>query len=809
MTNLIRDIRHAGRVLANTPGFTLAAVLTLALGIGANTAAFTLADAVLLRPVQVRNPHELVVWSWSSSFPDFQEYARRTDVFDSVVAVSGASRVNVVIDGSPELTWSTFVSGNAFDALGVGAAHGRPLLPSDDVPGGAIAGVLGHDYWRSRFGGDPAVVGRTVRVNGRPVTIAGVLERGFRGLTLSSNAGLYLPTAAFNQVQTGFFARTNALANRGLSWLSVIGRLRPDVPVAEANARMTALYAQLHPRTGGGPREALNLEPLVDRALGRRAGDVRTFVRLLAAVVGLTLLIVCTNLANLLLARGTARRREIGVRLALGARRSRVIRQLLIESLMLAGLGGLAGLLVARGALTVLSAYELPGTIAIANIGLEIDGAALAATMALSVCTGLLFGTLPAWRASRVDVLVSLRDGTRGATGRSLLRSTLLGVQVAICLVLVAGAGLFARTVQQALGRPLGFDVDRVVKLSVNAGLARYDRARATAFYASALERVSALPQVESAAWASMIPTRTSWVQEVTVEPVPGAPKTTEHVHVNHVGPGYFRTLGTRVLSGREFRAADGAAAEPVVIVNRAMARTHWGDRSPIGARLGGASMATVIGVVEDVVDREIAGAPVPYLYFAFNQSLSGPDSIATDSAHLFVRARLETDDAIPMLRGQLLALDPELPLFDAEPFADRIAALLMPQRMGLLLFAFFSTIAVALATVGVYGVASYGAALRTREIGVRVALGASPASVRRMLLWQAARPVAAGIVAGLALALYLGHTIQAFLIDISPFDAATLAVVTATLAAIALVASVVPARRAAAVDPVRALRYE
>jgi putative ABC transport system permease protein len=278
---------------------------------------------------------------------------------------------------------------------------------------------------------------------------------------------------------------------------------------------------------------------------------------------------------------------------------------------------------------------------------------------------------------------------------------------------------------------------------------------------------------------------------------------------VNHVGPGYFRTLGTRVLSGREFRTADGAAAEPVVIVNRAMARKHWGDRSPIGGRIGGASMATVIGVVEDVVDREIAGAPVPYVYFAFDQSLSGPDSIATDSAHLFVRARLETADSIPLLRGQLLALDPELPLFDAEPFADRIAALLMPQRMGLLLFAFFSAIAIALATVGIYGVASYVAALRTREIGVRVALGASPASVRRMMLWQATRPVAAGIVAGLALALSLGRTVQAFLIDVSPFDAPTLAVVTATLAAIALVASAVPARRAAAVDPVRALRYE
>ena len=808
MQTFFRDLAHAARLLATSPTFTIAAILTLALGIGANTAIFTLAETVLLTPVQVRDPQQLYVWSWTSSYPDVQEYRKRTDVFDAVAAVSGTGRLSLVANGTAELARSAFVTGTTFDALGVPAAHGRTLLPSDDVGGSGIVGVLSHDYWRSRFAEDPQVIGKTLRANGKPVTIVGVLQKGFRGITISSNPDLYLPTAAFNQVQTGFFSRQDALTNQGFVWLNVVARLRSGVAVAQANERMTALYAQLHPPKAGKTTEALDLKPLLEHALGRSRQDVRTFVALLIGVVGMTLIIGCTNLANLLLAKAAGRRREIGVRMALGASRGRIVQQMLTESVLLAAIGGFVGLAVAAAVLNVLSAYELPGGLAIAPMGLEIDRPTMAVTAGLSVLTGLVFGIMPAWRASRTDVLVSLRDSSRGSTARSSVRDVLLGTQVAICLVLLAGTGLFARTLQNALTRPLGFDVHGVVSASVNVGLARYAEPRARAFYVEAIERLRALPQVTSAAWASMIPTRGSWVQEVTVHPS-GSGTITTHVNVSHVGPGFFNTIGTRILSGREFADTDTGPAQTVAVINEAMAKKYWGDRDPIGGRVGGASPATIIGVVENIVESALVAGPEPFVYFAFNQSLSGPDSLATDRAHLVVRSPGESGDTIALVGQHLRAIDPELPLFDLEPFADRVAAMLMPQRLGFALFAFFGSIALCLATIGIFGVASYVAALRRREIGVRVALGASVQAVRRMMIFQGSRPIAAGIVVGLGLALFLSRALKAFLVDVSPFDPATFATVSAFLAFTAFAASYMPARRAAQVDPVTTLREE
>jgi predicted permease len=808
MHTLLRDLAHAARFLATSPMFTIAAVLTLALGIGANTAIFTLAETVLLTPVQVRDPQQLYVWSWTSSYPDVQEYQKRKDVFDAVAAVSGTGRLSLVINGTAELAQSAFVSGATFAALGVRAAHGRTLVPSDDVRGGTVVGVVSHDYWRRRFADDPQVIGTTIRANGKPVTIVGVLQKGFRGVAISSNPDIYLPASAFSQVQTGFFSRQDALTNRGFVWLRVIGRLRTDVTVAQANERMTALYAQLHPPRAGDPAETLDLTPLLERALGRSGQEVRTFVALLIGVVAMTLVIGCTNLANLLLAKAAGRRREIGVRLALGASRRRIVQQMLTESVLLSAIGGFAGLAVAAATLNVLSSYELPGGLAIGSMGLEIDRQTIAITAGLSFVTGLLFGIMPAWRASRTDVLVSLRDSSRGSTSRGGVRNALLGTQVAICLVLLAGTGLFARTLQNALTRPLGFDAHGVVNASVNVGLARYAEPRARAFYAEAIERLRALPQVSSAAWASMIPTRGSWVQEVTIHPS-GSEKATAHVNVSHVGPGFFKTIGTRVISGREFDDSDSGPAQTVAVINQAMAKKYWGDRDPIGGRVGGPSAATVIGVVENIVDSALVPQAEPFVYFAFNQSLSGPDSLATDRAHLVVRTPGEPADTIALVSEQLRAIDPELPLFDLEPFADRVAAMLMPQRLGFTLFAFFSTIAVCLAAIGIFGVASYVAALRRREIGVRVALGATASQVRRMMVGQGSRPVSIGIAVGLGLALFLSRTMEAFLVDVSPFDPATFAVVTAFLAVVALAAWYLPARRASRMDPVTALRED
>ena len=807
MRNLLRDVTRAARLLVRTPAFTIAALVTLALGIGANTAMFTLADATLLRPLPFHNPQQLVAWSWSSSWPHYQEYAKRTDIFHGVLASGGVMRVNLAVDGSSELVQGALLSGNAFDVLGIRAALGRTLLPSDDVGTGEIVAVLNHAYWRSRFGEDPAVVGRTMRINGRPMTVVGVAEPKFRGTSLGINPALYIPAAASGPLSTGFFSRIDRLTETGFVWLTVIGRLRPDVTAAQAAATMDALYTQLQPPKSGATRgEVLRLESLETRALGGSASDVRTFVNLLLGVVGLTLLIGCANLANLLLAKSAARRREMGVRLALGATRARIVQQMLAESVLLALAGGAAGLAVAALGLRTLATFELPGGLRIANIPLDINGTALAVTFGLSLLTGLLFGAVPAWRAARSDVLVSLRGQSRSATSRSGFRSTLLAAQVALSLVLLAGTGLFARSLMTALDARLGFDPANVATATVNLGLARYETARARTFYEQALDRIRTLPQVSHAAWSNLVQTEGAFMWNTEVEST-GQSLT---VYSAHVGPEYFTTVGTAIVSGRPFAPTDTAAAEPVAIVNEMMAREYFAGRDPIGARIKiFDTWATVVGVAQNTIVGGLRDEPAAQLYLAFDQWLEGPRGIATTTAHLLIKGSGDMDALLPLVREQLRALDPELPLFSVLSFEDRIAGLTMPQRMGVTLFTIFSALALALATVGIYGVATYVAALRTREIGIRMALGATGSAVSRLVLLQGAWPIAGGLLIGLALALYASRMASAFLLGVSPMDPLTFAAVTGLLASVAGAASYLPARRAARTEPIVALREE
>jgi predicted permease len=483
MRNMHRDLSLATRVLIKSPGFTMASVLTLALGIGANTAIFSLADATLLRPLDVERPEQLVAFSWSSSYPHYQAYTQRNDIFEGVIAVGGTDRLSISVAGASELASAAFVSGNTFEILGVTPAIGRMLQPADDIPNGPVVAVLGHDYWRTHFGGRVDVVGRSLSINGRPVTVVGVARRGFRGTTLFANPAVYVPLTSSTQLRTGLFSRAPVLTSPGFVWLTVIGRLRNGVPVAQAGSAMSTLYEELQPLRDGERREGLVLEPMTMRALGSSAASVRQFVLLLAGVVCLTLLIACANLANLLLARAAARRREVGVRLALGAGRGHVIRQMLAESLLLSLVGGVLGLAVAAVALRVLGGYELPGGLGIEGLGVEMNREALLLTGGLSIVTGLLFGGAPAWRASRTDVMVSLRDGTRGASARSGLRSALVSAQVALSLVLLTGSGLFVRSLVQAMNVPLGFQPAGVAMASVNLNLVRYDQARSREFY--------------------------------------------------------------------------------------------------------------------------------------------------------------------------------------------------------------------------------------------------------------------------------------------------------------------------------------
>jgi predicted permease len=749
----------------------------------------------------------------SSAYLDYQEYAAQRNVFTDAIATGGGrTRINLIVHGASHLASCTFVTGNTFEVLGIPAETGRVLLPSDDAgPGRPIAIVLGFDFWSSRFGRDPSLIGRDVTINGVPATIAGVARKNFRGTNLSSNPEVYLPVTSVTQVlRTGFFATENPLRNRGFAWLTVIGRLREGVTMAQAADALDSMYARQHPSGARPIGRPLRLARLSDRAFDRDdTQGIQRFVILLVGVVALTLLIGCANLANLLLARAAARHREIGVRIALGATRGRLIGQLASETFVLAILGGAAGLLVAHLTLQLLSSYQLPGGIDIANLGLALDATTVLATAALTLLTGVLFGLAPAWSASGGDLLQSLR-GAGGGSPKSRLRASLVAGQVALSLVLLAGTGLFLRSLGHALNTPLGFVPDRVATASVNLGLSGYTPSRATEFYATALELISAIPGVSSAAWSSLIPTNGSMMATVQVEGYIPRPGEEARVLLSQVGPQYFRTVDTRIVRGRAFEAADSPSAPRVAIVSEAAARMYWEvGREAIGGRLkmDGGDWVTVVGVAENSTISELGERAFPFVYFPFDQdigfgSLLGP-------AHLIVGTADDPAAALPAIRDRLHVLDPRVPIFDLQPLSFHIRELVMPQRMGAALFTLFSVLALSLATIGIYGVASYVAGLRRREIGIRIALGANRRAIGRLLVSEASTPVVAGLSIGIALALWGARFATAFVYEVSPWDPLTFSGVTLLLGLLALVASYIPARRAARMDPIVALRQD
>lgn len=804
-----RDALYALRMLWRSPGFTTAAVLTLALGIGANVAIFSLADATLLRPVKVANPSELYMIKFSSAYPDYQAYTERDDLFRGVVATSGG-RLNVAADGGADLLDSRFVSGNYFSVLGVPPAAGRVLGPADDVANGPITAVLGYRWWQTRFGGEPSVVGKIIRVNNVPVTVVGVAANGFNGTSLYESTKVFLPVTSAPRLQTGFFASPTLLTNRGMVWLSVIARLKPDVTPQAAAAGIEGVYRQFHPLRPGARREPFELVPVRTRALGsENAASVYRFVVLLGGVVATTLLIGCANLANLLLSRAASRRREIGVRMAIGAGRGRIARQLLIESLILSAIGGAAGLYVASVALRLLGRFQLPGGIEIDSLGLELNTAALMFSAVVAGATGLLFGLAPAWRASRIDVLQSLRDDSRATSARSALRSTLVAAQVALSLVLLAGTGLFLQSLLESLRVPLGFQVEGVATASVNLGAARYDEARAKRFYDEALTRVRRVPGVAAAAWSNLMPITGARIFMTTIEGY--QPQPDEEVRLYHaaVGPEYFQAAGTRLIRGRGFTESDSATAPLVAVINEAAARKYWAGRDPLGGRLGDNDhWMRVVGIVETAKVEHLDEEPVPYVYWPFAQEEAAGGRLI-NPAHLFVRTDGDPEAMLGLLGEQLRAIDPHAPVYDVSTFAWRVRQLVMPQRMAVTLFAVFSALALTLAAIGIYGVASYVAALRTRELGIRIALGADRARIRALVLRQGSIPIAAGVASGLVIAAIGSRFAAAFLRGVTPRDPLTFAAVAVLLAAIALLATWIPARRAAQLDPIKALRTE
>lgn len=826
MESLLADLRLGARTLIRQPAFTLVAVLSLALGTGVNTTLFSLVDAVLLRPLPVAHPEELAAVFTSdsksyaygpSSYPDYSDLRDRNDVFSGLVAHS-LLMANLAREGRAEVVIGEMVTARYFDVLGVRPALGRGFQEEEDLtPDSHAVTVLSDGLWRRAFAADPAVVGRTVRLNGRSFEVIGVAPASFRGLVPGFSAALWVPTMMANTIDpVGMYdlvaspTGTHRLDKRGFRFLFLRGRLKPGIDGEQAQARMGTLMAQLareHPQTDGDrtltllPAAKVRIHPMIDQA-------VTPVAALLAGVVGLVLLIACANVANMLLARAASRRKEVAIRLALGARRGRLVRQLLTESLLLALTGGAVGLLLAAWVTGLLRGMRLPIGLTLRPdlaVGLRVFGFAFT----LSVAVGLLFGLAPALQATRSDVMPDLREEVswrRAGRLRMGLRGALVVVQVALSLVLLVGATLLLRSLGVARSFDLGFRPEGVAFVGFDLGLHGYDRTKGKAFQDLMLERMRALPGVESAALSFQVPFDVSqqfigiFPEGVSREPG-GNPI---NVDAAPVGAGYFETMGVPIVEGRAFTGADAETTRGVAVVSQAFARRFWPGQEAVGKHIELARGGTVevVGVSRDYRIRTIGEAPLPFLHLARAQRYEA-------GGHLLARTRGDAASLLALMRAELHALNPELALTQAKTMTEQLAMPLFPVRMGATILGGFGLFALFLASVGLYGVIAYSVSRRTREIAIRMAIGARREEVVRTVVREGMTLVAGGVALGLLLAAITTRLLTAVLYSVSPFDPMAFGLATSALVGAALLANAVPARRAASVDPVQALRHE
>ncbi len=815
MNTLLQDLRYAARSLLRSPGFALVAVVTLALGIGANTALFGLLNALLFRSLPGLNDADRLLWvshvfrpvgvAFPMPYSDHLAYRDRAGVFSDRAVVTGAPAA--LGGGEPERVRAQLVSANFFQTLGVRPALGRAFLPEEGrTPGTHSVAVISDALWRRRFDADPRVIGRRVVVNGTSFTVVGVAPPRFGGLEIEKPADLWVPVMMHAQVMP---TADDLFNPHGGPRFSVIGRLRPGVSAEQADAAVRTVARQL---AAASPKQWEQIRAAVAPVRGLVGPDDRDtppLVALAAGVTGIVLLIACANLANLLLARGAARRREIGIRLALGASRARIIRQLLTESTLLALLGGALGLLVAFWATDVFLAL-LPISV---PLDFTLDARVLGVTLALALGTGLLFGLAPALGAARPDVVPALKEDTGGGVRRSRLQGTLVVAQVALSLVLLVGAGLLMRSLQKAGGLDVGFDGRAdVLTASLDLGVQGYTPEASRAFYRELLARAEALPDVRSASLAALVPLNgTMFGTEVTIEGRPPEPARfgTGNMHfLNNVWPGFFRTIGTPLVRGRDFTAEDREGAPGVVILNETAARRFWPGEDPLGKRirLGDeeSPLLTVVGIAKDGRYDGLGEDEATYFYRPEMQAPSYRSDLT-----LFVRTTGDASRLIPALRAEVRTMDPNLPVFHVRTLQQVIDEQLSGHRIGRLLLAGFGGLAMLLAMIGLYGVMAYRVAQRTREIGVRTALGARGRDVLALFVGEGVRLAAIGIGLGLVLAAALARVLRSVILGVTPTDPATFAAVTLLLTGVALLASYLPARRAARVEPIIALRSE
>jgi len=820
----MQDVRYGLRMLRKNPGFTAVAVLSLALGIGANTTIFTVVNAILLNALPVRELPRLVEMDTvdskllvtqarseklGMSFPNFQDYRRDNQVFTDLAAFMPAT-VTWSGGAEPREIQGELVSANYFDVLGLRPAHGRFFMPDEDTkPNGNDVAVLSYSLWANKLGSDPGIVGKPLIFNARPYTVIGIAPRGFRGtITFFSAEQVWIPTSMKDQVLGGkakeFFNERRFLG------VGTVGRLKPglEMSAAEASLKTMAIHLETEfPKDNAGRSVALS--PLSDAAVGVNDHKRIALVgAMMMGVVGLVLLIACVNLANLLLAQGARRQKEISLRAALGAGRTRIVRQMLTESLMLSLAGGVVGLAFAYVGRSILWSFR-PPFIDQSGIDLSLDSHVLLFTLSVAILTGFIFGLVPAVKASRPDLMETLKSGGRGGTmgwRRDPLRSLLVIGEMALALITLVGAGLFLHSLQNAQKTELGFESKNLLTMNFDLGALHYEEGRGQQFYRAAIEKVKNSPGVASVSLASNPPLGGGFARTVFPEGQDEASGNRGTLTVvDDVTPDHFETLRIPVTRGRSFNDGDRMETAAVAIVSEAMAKLHWPNEDAIGKRfhfIGDKTLREIVGVTANSVINEVGEEPQPIVFLPMTQDY-------VPAATLHVRTTSNPESVVATARAALKSLDPNLAVTNVFTIEQTLSQALWPPRMGGLLLALFGALALVLSAVGVYGVLSYSVNQQTREIGLRMALGAQRGDVMRLILGQGLRLTIVGLGLGILVALALMRVLVSLLFDVRAYDPSTYTAVTLLLTAVALLACYIPARRAMRVDPMVALRYD
>ncbi|HEX8766634.1 MAG TPA: ABC transporter permease [Candidatus Acidoferrum sp.] len=820
MENVWKDIRYAFRMLLKNRGFTLIAVLALGLGIGANTAIFSLFNGMLWRPLPVKNARELMVLATKSkdidfpinvSYPDYQDYRQLKNVFSDLVCYT-PSPVGFAAQGEPERAWVELVSGNYFSALALQPALGRTFAPDE----GWVANkdpliVLSYQFWQKRFGGNKRVVGQTVQVNHHPFTIIGVAPEEYVGAYYWLKPDFYIPLSTVGLLDPG---QKDTLTDRKAAFLRVLGYLQPGVTTTQAMAAAEPIDRQL---AHDYPEFHKGLSLLVLRELDARpepgiSAFMSTAMLIFMFLVGLVLLIACANVANLILARANGRRKEFATRVALGASRMRMVRQLLTETVLLSAFGGILGMLLARWAGKGLATIHVPTDLPLRLFDLRLDWRIFTFTFVAALLTGIVAGLVPALQASRTDLADTLKAGGRsggGSAGHHRFRNALVVSQVAVSLLLLSCAGFFIRSLQNSAHVDMGFRVDHTLMMSVDLGLQGYSEQRGQQFYKQLTERLRGLHGVRDAAVGAYIPMGydNSLINIFPEGQAIDDKSKTETAADDEVQPSYFHAVGTPVIQGREFTDADAATSPRVAVINEAFAKKIWPGENAIGKHFR---------TKKDEADTEVVGvtrtgkyfflyeSPQPFVYFPLAQHY-------VSAANLFVYTQNDPQSMVTAVRDQIRQFDATLPVFAVTTMEAHVqyGKPLLPARLGAMLVGAFGVLGLVLASVGVYGVVSYSVSQRTQEIGIRTAMGAQRSSVLRLILKQGMKMALIGSGIGIVLSLVVFRALGTVLYGVRVFDPLTLTSVSSLLIAVAFIASYIPALRATHVDPVVALRDE